>query len=103
MANEGSLVSVIVPYHNEGELLTRALASIAEQTHRGPIEVVVVDDASEVRPAVPDGLGMPVRLVRAERNLYAGGARNLGIRESRGEFVAFLDADDVYLPEKLRS
>jgi glycosyltransferase involved in cell wall biosynthesis len=97
------LVSVIIPYHNEGEtFLHRALASVHAQTYTGEIEIVVVDDASDHSPDVPPGGRCRVRLIRSERNLLASGARNLGMRHSSGELVAFLDADDEYLPGKIR-
>lgn len=94
-------VSVIVTYFNEGDLLHRALNSIDALSYPRNIEVVVVDDASEIPPTIPEGLSLPVRIVRSERNLYAGGARNVGLANTSAEFVAFLDADDVYLPNKL--
>src|SRR5271165_1519484 len=96
-------VSVIITYHNEGELLLRAVASVREQTYGGPVEIVVVDDASTVRPPdLPDGR-FPARVVRSERSLYAGGARNLGLAETTGPYVCYLDADDVFLPGKLET
>jgi glycosyltransferase involved in cell wall biosynthesis len=94
-------VSLIVTYFNEGDLLHRALQSIEQLRYPGNIEALVVDDSSEVPPTIPAGLSLPVRIVRSERNLYAGGARNLGLANTSGELVGFLDADDVYLPNKL--
>jgi glycosyltransferase involved in cell wall biosynthesis len=94
-------ISVIITYHNEGELLQQAIDSINSQTYKGEIEIVVVDDASENLPILPSNSRLPIRLIRSNRNIYLPAARNLGIRNSSGEFVAFLDADDVYLPEKI--
>lgn len=96
-----SLVSVIVTYHNEGDLLLNALESIAQQTYRGKVEVVIVDDASDILPEPPSGYRFPTRVFRSETNLRAAVARNLGIQMSRGGFVSFLDADDVYLPNRI--
>jgi GT2 family glycosyltransferase len=94
-------VSVVISYHNEGELLRRAIESVDEQTYRGEMEVVVVDDASSIPPDIPGGCRVPVRIIRTERNVHVAAARNLGIRSSTGEFVCLLDADDVFLPEKI--
>jgi GT2 family glycosyltransferase len=97
-------ISVVVPYHDEGRLLLRALESVASQTDTGPVEAIVVDDASRVRPPLdsrPDGLRL--RVLRSETNLGASGARNLAIRHATGDVIAFLDSDDVFLPGKLRA
>ncbi len=94
-------VSVVVTYHNEGDLLSRALQSVAQQDYDGRVEVVVVDDASEVRPVIPTRFRFPIRLLRSERNVFSPAARNIGINTTHGEYICFLDADDVFLPEKL--
>lgn len=82
--------------------MSEALTSVLDQSWRD-FEVLVVDDAStddtsEVVRAVADPR---VRYLRNERNLRLPASRNRGIRESRGEWVAFLDDDDRWLPEKL--
>jgi glycosyltransferase involved in cell wall biosynthesis len=94
------LVSCIVPVHNGEKFLGAALDSIAEQRYR-PLEILVVDDGSTDGTAgVVAASGIDVRYVRQEN---AGGpaARNLGITLAEGAFVAFLDADDLWAPEKL--
>lgn len=95
------LVSVIIPYHNEGALLHRAIASVAKQTYQGPLEIIVADDASDIRPSLDKHLGVSVRIIRSAHNLYAGGARNLGVTHSRGDLICFLDADDEYCPRRI--
>lgn len=102
-----SLVSTIVPaYETDGDrTVARAVRSVAAQTY-DPVEVVVVDDCSPepVADAVADvdttGLA-GVEVVRHEENRGASAARNAGIEVADGEFVAFLDADDEWRPEKL--
>jgi len=96
------LVSVVVPAHNAATTLARALNSIRIQTYH-PIEVIVVDDASgDATAEVAAGFsGWGVTLVRSSTCVGAAGARNLGIEASRGDFIAFLDADDEWLPGKL--
>jgi glycosyltransferase involved in cell wall biosynthesis len=94
---------VIVPLYNGRPFIEPALESLRASTYEN-WEAVVVDDGST------DGGGdlvaalaatdSRIRLVRQE-NQGLGGARNTGLREARGEFVAFLDADDLWLPTKL--
>ncbi len=96
-------VSVIIPYHNEGHLLTRAIDSICAQTYTGDVEIIVVDDASDVPPPVQGPYRWPVKVVPTETNLKLPGARNWGVQHSKGELLCFLDADDTYLPERIKS
>lgn len=98
------LVSVIIPVFNNGEYVEEALASVMAQTY-GNWEAVVVDDASSddswvliERAAVSDSR---VRTFRNAANRGSGGARNLGIEEAKGEYLVFLDGDDLLLRESL--
>jgi hypothetical protein len=92
-------VSVIIATRNRAHMLPRAVESARRAG--GDVEVVVVDDAStDGTPEVCRELA-GVRCVRAERPQRLGGARNLGIFASTGEFVAFLDDDDRRLPGSL--
>lgn len=93
-------VSVVIPAYNAGWCVARAIASVLEQGI-DEIEVIVVDDGStDDTAAVVAGFGPPVRLVQ-KSNGGMSSARNAGIRETRGRFVAFLDSDDRWLPGKL--
>lgn len=94
------LVSVILPVYNREGSVGRAIRSVLSQTY-GPFELVVVDDGStDGTRGVVEGFGAPVKLVtQAHAGVYA--ARNLGLRHARGEFVAFIDSDDAWLPDKL--
>jgi glycosyltransferase involved in cell wall biosynthesis len=95
-----SLISCIVPVHNGERFLAEAIDSILAQDH-DPLEVVVVDDGSTDRSAeIAESYGEPVRVVRQEHSRQTA-TRNRGLRESRGEYIAFLDADDLYRPRKL--
>jgi len=93
-------VSVIIPAYNAARYLPDALDSVLAQT-KDPLEVLVVDDGSSDDTAqVVARYGPPVRYLR-QRNAGVSMARNHGIAESRGRYVAFLDADDTWLPAKL--
>lgn len=94
------IVSVVVVTYNKADVLAEAIRSVLAQTVR-PIEVLVVDDGSTDRTAeVVRSFGDQVRYLPKE-NGGTGSARNLGIAEARGEHVAFLDGDDLWLPRKL--
>jgi cellulose synthase/poly-beta-1,6-N-acetylglucosamine synthase-like glycosyltransferase len=91
-----ALVTVIVPCYNGAPFLEEALASALAQTHPA-VEVIVVDDGStDSSPEIAQRL--PVRYLRQE-NRGLSEARNRGIRESKGAYIIFLDADDRLLPD----
>jgi glycosyltransferase involved in cell wall biosynthesis len=98
-----ALISCVVPAHNSERHLEYALASIRAQTWP-EIEIIVVDDQS-----TPSSHGVLTTIARrhgarVERHARSGPAatRNFGVAHSRGRFVAFLDADDLWHPDKLR-
>jgi len=98
------LVSTIIPVHNRPGLLREAVASVLAQTYR-PIEVVVVDDGStdEATPALIRDLeaAHPGVVVGVRReNGGPGAARESGRQVARGEFIQYLDSDDLLRPEK---
>lgn len=95
-------VSVIIPTCNRLELLPTAIRSVLSQTFRD-FELLVVDDASDVSvETVVDAFrDERLRLIRHETRRGGAAARNTGIRNSRGEYIAFLDDDDEWYPEKL--
>lgn len=99
------LISVVVPTFNRPSLLGQALTSISTQRDvPGNVEVVVVNDGGCDVTAVVNGArdgGLAVRLVDLERNRGLATARNVGVQAARGEFLAFLDDDDVFLPNHL--
>lgn len=93
--------SVVIPVYNRAQDLRVALNSVLAQSD-GDFEVVVVDDGSKDDPkAVVDALGDPrIRTVH-QANAGGGAARNTGIAQARGAYIAFLDSDDVFLPHHL--
>lgn len=99
------VVSVVMPAYNAAPYIVPTIRSVLAQTF-ADLELIVVDDCSkddtadvvsEFAKADPR-----IRLIRLERNFGApAGPRNVAIREARGEWIAFLDSDDIWHPEKL--
>jgi len=95
-------VSVIIPTYNRAPLIGRAIQSVLDQTYQD-FELIVVDDGSkdDTEDIVTKINDARIIYVRHERNKGAHAARNTGIAMARGEYIAFQDSDDVWLPEKL--
>ena len=95
------LLSVVIPTWNRAQLVRDAIRSVLAQ-REGLVEAIVVDDAStdSTIELLEREFGDRIRLLRLEHRRGPGGARNAGARLARGEFVAFLDSDDVWLPGK---
>lgn len=102
MINVYPTVSVILPTYNRAHVVGRAIRSVLEQTYED-FELIVVDDGStdgteEVVRSFDDPR---IRYIRHAQNRGGAAARNTGIRAARGEYIAFQDSDDEWLPEKL--
>ena len=94
------LVSVIIPNYNYAKYVGEAVESVLAQTYP-QVEVIVVDDGSKDNSAeILAGFGDRVKVI-LQKNSGVSAARNRGVSESRGEYIAFLDADDVWLSNKL--
>lgn len=94
------LISCIVPAYNSKRYLREALESIRGQFYR-PLEIIVADDGStDGTASVVADYGKQIRFLQ-QPTTGPPATRNLGLREAQGEFVAFLDADDLWHPEKL--
>ena len=100
----GPLVSVVVPFYERRNLLPALIATLQAQTYTN-FELIIVDDGSR------DGLdeavsglrtAFPIRFIRLEQNRGACSARNIGIDAAAGRYVALLDSDDAWHPDKLR-
>lgn len=100
MSEERPLISVIIPVYNGARYLRPALESVFAQTYR-PFEVIVVDDGSTDDSGVIAQSFPDVRYIR-QSNQGVAAARNHGVEAARGEFYAFLDQDDLWVPEKLK-
>lgn len=102
IAEENILVSVIIPFYNEPDLTCRAIESALNQTH-SHVEIIAVNDGSNLDiSAVRElaALHSNVKLIDIE-NGGVGNARNIGLQNATGEYIAFLDSDDCFLPQKI--
>jgi glycosyltransferase involved in cell wall biosynthesis len=94
------LVSVMIGAYDAEPYLAEAIESVFAQTYR-PLELIVVDDGSrDGTAAVAERYGRRLTLIR-QQNMGNGGARNTATRAAAGEYFAFLDADDRFVPDKL--
>ena len=95
-----SLISVVIPVYNGERYLGQAIESVLAQAHR-PLEIIVVDDGSTDGSAtLSQQFGPPVRY-HYQPNAGVGAARDMGAMLAQGEFLAFLDADDLWVSNKL--
>lgn len=97
------LVSIIMPSYNTAQYITDSIASIQKQTYSN-WELIIVDDCSTdntdevVKPLLSD---TRIRYLKNEANSGAAISRNRALREAKGKWIAFLDSDDLWIPEKL--
>lgn len=96
------VVSVVIPAYNRAHLISRAIASVLNQTYQD-FEIIVVDDASSdnIEEIVNSLDDERIRYIRHATNKGAGAARNSGITAAQGIYIALLDSDDEWFPEKL--
>ncbi len=99
------MVSIIVPVYNAANYIKDTIEMVSAQTYKD-WELILVDDASkdgsgDVIEEIIRGQGKRIRLIRKNSNEGAATARNTGIDASSGRYIAFLDADDIWYPEKL--
>lgn len=96
------MVSIIVPTYNREKEISRAINSILQQTYED-YEIIIVDDGStdHTRSVVEQIKDDRIRYIQLEQNQGAGHARNIGIQEARFDYIAFLDSDDEWMPDKL--
>lgn len=99
------MVSIIVPVYNASAYIEKTIAMVKAQTY-GDWELLLVDDCSEddsrqkIRSCIGEG-DARIRLIEKECNGGAARARNTGIDAAKGRYIAFLDADDLWMPDKL--
>ena len=95
-------VSVVIPVFNRAQLVHRAIQSVLDQTFRD-FELIIVDDGSsdDLAKSLSSIKDPRIQFVVHDTNKGAAAARNTGVGEARGQYVAFLDSDDCWLPQKL--
>jgi glycosyltransferase involved in cell wall biosynthesis len=94
-------ISVIIPFYNREQFIHDAIQSALSQTLE-PLEIIIVNDCSrESSREYLDRYKHVCRIIDLPKNVGLAGSRNAGIREARGQFIALLDDDDIWLPEKL--
>ncbi|EGP5645247.1 glycosyltransferase family 2 protein, partial [Enterococcus faecium] len=93
------LVSVIIPFYNQKFWLEQAVDSVLKQTHQF-FEIIVVNDGSLESIEDIDNKDKRIRVIE-KKNGGPASARNLGMKLSNGKYIAFLDSDDIWLPNKL--
>ncbi|MGL5077637.1 MAG: glycosyltransferase family 2 protein, partial [Waterburya sp.] len=95
------LVSVIVPVYNVEDYIAQTINSVLNQTYPH-FELLIIDDASPDRSLeICQQFRDPRIKIISQKNRGLAGARNTGIRHAQGDYLAFLDSDDLWLPEKL--
>jgi len=96
------LVSIIIPTYNRAEDLKRALQSVLEQTFTD-WEIVVVDNHSvdDTNSLIKSFNNRKIKLFKIHNEGIIATSRNLGLKHALGEYIAFLDSDDWWLPKKL--
>ncbi|MFC5465583.1 glycosyltransferase family 2 protein [Lederbergia graminis] len=100
MGNLHYKISVIIPTFNREKLIMKAIESLTNQTYKN-FEIIVVDDFSNDNTQNLLENDVRIKYIRHDENKGAAEARNTGIKASSGEFIAFLDSDDEWLPTKL--
>lgn len=104
---EQALVSIIVPVYNVEKYICETIECVRKQTFEN-WELLLVEDCSKdntvavIREYLETVQDARVRLIRQEKNNGAARSRNRGLKEARGRYIAYLDADDLWVPEKLQ-
>lgn len=100
-------VSIIIPMYNSKDTIKSAIESVLNQTYKEPIEIIVVNDGSKdgcekiVEQMIEENQTNRVIKLINKKNGGVSSARNIGIKEASGEYIAFLDSDDEWHPQKL--
>ena len=98
------MVSIITPSHNTEKYIAKTMDSVLAQTY-GEWEMIIVDDLStDNSPSIIETYALRdsrIKLIKSEQKSGASGSRNRAIEASQGRYIAFLDADDLWMPQKL--
>lgn len=102
------MTTVVIPMYNSKDTIKSAIESVLNQTYKEPIEIIIVNDGSKdgcekiVEKLVLNNKTNRIIKLINKQNGGVSSARNRGVKESRGDWIAFLDSDDIWLPEKLQ-
>lgn len=102
LSNNKVLVSVVIPTYNRSSLIKNTIDSVLNQTYEN-FELIIVDDAStdNTEEIIRKYEDVRIRFIKLEENSQGTKPRNIGIQQSKGEYIALLDSDDEWLPTKL--
>ena len=101
-----TLVSIITPYYDTGDLFVETIRSVDKMNYDN-FEWIIIDDCSsklrakDVLSKASEGCLKFARVIQLEENIGPNGARLFGIQQAKGEYITFLDSDDIYYPNKL--
>ncbi len=101
--SEKPLITVIIPTHNRKDKLKDAVESVLQQTYEN-LEIIVVNDAGEdISELINSFNNKRVKLITHKENKGLAAARNTGLKNARGKYIAYLDDDDIYYPDHLNT
>ena len=102
--NHDALISVIIPYHSIHEYLYRCVNSVICQSYK-PFEIILVNDACEHNLKFEKFITTDIKILKHNLSVNSGpaAARNLGLKKSAGNYIAFLDSDDYWSADKLKN
>ena len=99
-----SLISVIMPYYKKKQFVKKSIESVLNQTYSN-FEIIIIYDDTDIEDLnyinEIKKIDKRIKIIQNEKNVGAGYSRNIGISESRGDYIAFLDCDDCWHKEKL--
>ena len=101
------LISIILPYYKKKKFIIKTLSSIYSQSYRNFELIIIYDDQNKddfifINNYIKSKRLKNVRIINNKKNIGVGLSRNLGVNKSRGKFIAFIDADDYWLKNKLK-
>lgn len=102
MKTEKTLISIVIPTYNRPELLKKAIQSVLDQTYTN-FEIIIIDDSStkDNEKNIKSFNKKNIIYIKNKTRKGGGYSRNIGIKKAKGEFIAFLDDDDEWMPQKL--
>ncbi len=103
--SENRLVSIIIPIHNRFDLAFDAITRVIQQTHR-PLEIILFDDASDPpfeysHSYQSHSKDLSIQIIRSNRNIGPGASREFGRQQATGDFICYLDSDDLWHEQKV--